>query len=92
MTADALLAAAGLPVAPARTFPASEDVEPPADARTIDARMAVWTLLDDLSAWNVECGDTVDRSRENLWRGFAIVHQLARAMAALDAAQWGGGR
>lgn len=89
MTADALLEAAGLPSATARTFPRCEGVEPPADARTIDARMAVWVALDELTAWNVDHGDTIDRDREGLWQGFALAHKLQRAMAALDAAQWG---
>lgn len=86
----ALLRSVGIPADTARTFPADEAItsDAPSD-RAIDARNDVWQALDELTAWNVECGDTVDRSRENLWRGWALTHKLQRALCALDNAQWG---
>lgn len=95
--AMALLRGAGLPSGTAATFPPGEAVEGAAQASDEDraqvvagARLAAWNALDELHAWNVAHGDSIDSNREQLWQGWALTQKLQRALCALDTACWGG--
>lgn len=95
-SATTLLRVVGVLTTTATAFPPSEAVEGATDAPDEDravaaagARLAAWNALDELHAWNVEHGDTIDRDREQLWQGWALTQKLQRALCALDAARWG---